>query len=302
MTPLKRNGRVLVGTGLSVLVGIWCFASGARSDNQRWIETLHGGHRTPEFRQALAVLNQGRSGAARLDECTACHGKRDWISTLVFARPPVVDAACGECHQPLPAGQKDAPRTATGMPWLGKRLHRPAHAGVDYPTMIAGLVPAGGRIACAECHPDHQGKELVDRRLSEPVSSFHAERVPVGDRKQLRMTRICAGCHLPRTPSADATEILREFLKDHSKGDGFDPKFPDALQKQVLSAAPRQALDPALQGQVVDAVFDTVGKQLLLGVDVDPALRGCTPACHGEHSPVNNDGTEDDYKKVATGK
>jgi len=302
MTPLRRNGRVLVGTALSVLVGIWCFASGARSDNHRFIETLHGGHRNPEFKQALAVLNQGRSGATKLDECTACHGKRDWVSTLVFARPTAADESCGQCHQPQPAGAKDAPRASTGMPWLGKRLHRPAHAGIDYPTMIAGFAPPGGRIACAECHPDHQGKELADRRLSEPASTFHADRVPVGDRKQLRMTHICAGCHLPRTPSADATEILREFVKDHSKGDGFDPKFPAELQQRVFAASPRQPLDPALQGQVVDAVFDTVGKQLLLGVDVDPALRGCTPACHGEHSPVNNDGTDEDYKKVATGK
>lgn len=302
MVPLKRYGRVLVGTGVSVLVWIWCFASGARSDNHRWIESLHSGHRTPEFQAALTALNQGRSGGAKLDECTACHGKRDWVSNLVFARPTAADESCGQCHQPQPEGQKDTPRSANGLPWLGKRLHRPAHAGMDYPTMIAGLAPKGGKIACAECHPDHQGKDVADFRLSEPRSSFHADRVPVGDRKQLRMTRICAGCHLPRNPSADATDILKEFIKDHSKGDGFDPKFPEALSQRVLAAPARQPLDPTLQGQVVDAVFDTVGKQLLLGVDVDPALRGCTPACHGEHSPVNNDGTEEDYKKVAGGK
>ena len=300
--PLKRYCRVLVGTGMSVLVWVWCFASGARSDNHRWIESLHGGHRTPEFKLALAVLNQGRPGAARLDECTACHGKRDWVSTLVFARPATTDESCAQCHQPSPAGRKDVPRAANGMPWLGKRLHRPAHAGTDFPNMIAGIAPAGGRIVCAECHPDHQGKELVDRRLSEPSSSFRAERVPVGDRKQLRMTRICAGCHLPRIPSADATEILREFLKDHSKGDGFDPAFPKELAARVASAPTRQPLDAGTQGQVVDAVFDTVDKQMLLGIELDPALRGCTPACHGEHSPVNNDGTEDDYKKVVVGK
>lgn len=302
MSPLKRYSRFLIGTGVSVVVWIWCFASGARSDNQRWIESLHSGHRTPVFQQALATVNQGRSGAAKLDECSACHGKRDWVANLVFARPITADESCGQCHEPQPEAQKDAPRTAMGMPWLGKRLHRPAHAGVDYPNMIAGLAPKGGRIACAECHPDHEGAEVADHRLSESSGAFHADRVAVGERKQLRMTRVCASCHLPRTPSAEATEILRQFLKDHSKGDGFDPKFPEALAARVAAAPARQPLDAATQGQVVDAVFDTVGKQLLLGVDVDPALRGCTPACHGEHSPVNNDGTEDDYKRVAAQK
>ncbi|MGV3721007.1 MAG: multiheme c-type cytochrome [Actinomycetota bacterium] len=295
MGPLKQRGRVWVGAAVSLLVFAWCLASSARSDNQRWVQSLHGGHRTAAFQAALDNLNSLRPAGLRLDECSACHGKRDWVSNLVSARPMVADEKCGTCHLPRPAEvDADVKTSPAGLPWLGKRLHRPGHAGIDYPGMVAGLAPKDRRIACAECHPDHEGEQLLDRRLSE--SGGHpAKRVKVEETNRFLMTRICSGCHLPQEPSAEATQVLREFVKAHSTGDGFDPPLPKELQDEVAAASPNAPMAGDLQNRIVKSVTETVGKQMLLGIEEDPSLRGCTPGCHGEHTPMTND--EEDYNK-----
>lgn len=295
MGPLKRRGRVWVGAAISLLVFVWSLSSSAQSDNQRWVRSLHGGHRTPEFRTALDNLNSSRPTGLRLDECSACHGVRDWVSNLVSTRPPVADQNCGSCHLPRPADAADGSRASSvGVPWLGKRLHRPGHAGVDYPGMLAGLAPVDRQIACAECHPDHEGEQLLDRRLSESGVQ-PAKRVKVEEANRFQMTRICAGCHLPQERSPEAAEVLREFVKAHSTGDGFDPPLSKELQAEVAAASPHAPLTGDLQGRLVRSVQETIEKQLLLGIDVDPSLRGCTPGCHGEHTPMTND--EEDYEK-----
>jgi hypothetical protein len=293
MEPLKRHGRVVAGAVISVGVFVWCLASAARSDNRRFVESLHGGHRTPQFQAALAKLNSARGDSLKLDECTACHEPRNWVSNLALARPTVADESCARCHQPRPDAAEEQAVSETGVPWLGKRLHRPAHAGMDFPGMVAGLRSGDGRIACAECHPDHEGPQLLDRRLRES-GSHPARRVKVQEEERFLMTRICAGCHLPEQPSPAATQVLQEFVKAHSTGDGFDPPLPKELQDQVTAAPASAPLDPALQQQLVRSVMETLDKQLLLGVEEDPSLKGCTPGCHGEHSPMTNDA--EDYQ------
>jgi len=269
--------------------------SAAQSDNDRWLQTLHTGHQSATFLGALNKLNQTLPRGSKLTECSACHGDRAWISNLVLPRPPVSDNSCRNCHLPRPADAADDVRVSDlGLPWLGKRVNRPGHMGDDYPGMVAGLAPARRQIPCAECHPDHEGERLLDRRLSEKGTQ-PAQRVKVEETERFQMTRICSGCHLPQQPSVEATKVLREFVKAHSTGDGFDPPLSKELQAEVAAASPHAPLTGDLQNRIVKSVQETVDQQLLLGIDVDPSLRGCTPGCHGEHTPMTND--EEDYQK-----
>jgi hypothetical protein len=292
MVRLKRHSRVVMGTLATVAVFVWCLTTSARSDNDRWVESLHRGHRSAPFEDALEKLNASMTRGSRLNECSACHSDRAWIANLVLPRPQVSDNACRNCHQARPADAPDDLKVSSvGVQWLGKRTNRPAHMGTDFPGLVAGLRPSRKQIACAECHPDHEGEQLLDRRLSEQGNQ-PARRVKVEDTERYLMTKICSGCHLPQGSSPDATKILREFVKAHSTGDGFDPPLPKELQDEVAAASPDAPLDSALQGRVVKTVLETLDKQLLLGIDVDPSLRGCTPGCHGEHTPMTNDAEE----------
>lgn len=306
---LRRYRRSLMVTGISVVLFGWCVASAAPSDNARWVKNLHSGHQSETFRKAVAGLNA--AGQVRLDECTACHSPQNWVSNLILPKPPVQDAACRKCHEPAPpeseSGEAEEKGTKLGMSWLGKRLRRPAHEGIDFPGRAGGMgLAAGQSLACADCHPDHEGTDLKDARLADfqhPVSRGKgqpaAARVTIEDTQRFRMTGVCVGCHLPTEPGAEATEVLREFLRSHNTGDGFDPPVPDAAAA-LLSQAPKNTpLDPGSQKKVVEAVLGTVRQQVLFG-DVDEALRGCTPGCHGEHTPMTNDAEKYELPKSAS--
>lgn len=300
---LRKYRRSLMVTGLSVILFGWCLASAAPSDNERWLKDLHSGHQSTKYASAVAALNAKGAGV-KLDQCSACHTPRNWVLNLVAERPKVEDAACRQCHQPAPeesAGTEAA--SAVGVSWLGKRLRRPAHEGMDFSGKVAGMgLPAGQSLACADCHADHQGKELADARLAEvhglkgklPVAS----RVKVEEKERLRMTQLCLDCHLPTAPGGQATEVLREFIKSHNTGDGFDPPVPDDMVKLINAAAKDAPLDRTTQKKVVDSVLKVVNEQVLFG-EKDESLRGCTPGCHGEHTPANNDAEKYELPKTA---
>ncbi len=294
---LRRYRRSLMVAGISVVLFGWCVASAAPSDNARWVKNLHAGHQSEKFREAVSTLNA--SGKLHLDECTACHTPQNWVANLVLPKPPVQDAACRKCHEPSPGESQGADfgkGNKLGLSWLGKRLRRPAHEGIDFPGRAGGMgLAAGQTLACADCHPDHEGTDLKDARLADfqhpqNGNGTHpaAARVKVEEAQRFRMTGVCVGCHLPADPGAEATEVLREFLRSHNTGDGFDPPVPDDVAALLTQAPKDTPLDRGAQKKVVDTVLETVRQQVLFG-EIDESMRGCTPGCHGEHTPMTND-------------
>ena len=250
-----RYRRVVLGCVLSVVTLAWCVAS-AHSDNQRWVRNLHQGHQSPEFRKALTQIRASAGGSA-LDECSVCHGTRGWVPTLLDQRPPVSQDSCRRCHEAVPAGATPPGKSAAGVPWLGERLNRPAHWGIDYQgdKKVVGLPANPERhILCGDCHTDHRGTKLVDTSTS---PAFHdgdavADAVPVERPEEgkppvtrFRFTRVCAPCHLPTTPSPEATRVLKSFLDGH-KGD-FEPAIPDAVAKAITEAPEGQPMQAATE-------------------------------------------------------
>jgi hypothetical protein len=327
MRPAVRYRRTLLVTALSLGVFVWCFASGVRSEGDRKMADLHAGHRSGTFRAALAQLNARLPQGQRLDECSACHDRQAWVPNLVSATP-VLESRCGQCHEAQPAGaDAEEPGTsAVGVPWLGARLGRPAHQGIDFlggttGTNVAGgmRVPGNGRLECAECHPDHeQDGQLVDPSpiagASQPPGTHAPARspakVPVERVKgedgtiqreitRYRFTDLCAGCHLPTRPSPEATAVLKEFLTAHHGGNGLsDPELPPEAVQAVRSAPDGKALDSKTQRAFVDQVLRTLQGQTITSKKrkwKEEGLRGCTPACHGEHAPGLNDAGPEQY-------
>lgn len=202
MASARKIPRWWIVTGLSIVVFAWCIAA-ARSDTQRFVESLHGAHQGEKFRTALRTLN---TGGARLDECTACHSSLGWVSNLVTPMPPLADASCARCHTPdgkalgMVLGDVKDPDSKNN------RAGRPAHQGQG-PGHSAGLVVSEDGhlrtpLRCAACHDDHQGKGYK-------AAEFRNE--------------FCAQCHVPASEAAASTAVRRAMLKAH-ENQGVDGK------------------------------------------------------------------------------
>lgn len=318
MAVAQRNTRSWWVLGVTALTFAWCVALSARADNDRWLKDLHSGHRSADFQRALAALN-GRPGVQRFDRCSVCHERRSWIANLVQPLPKVQDATCRRCHEATPASgaAPSAALTSLGLPALGERLGRPAHQGTHYAGKHAGLEISGdGNLSCSDCHVDHLGTQLADRSA---LASRHAaetgmrtgghvltadkvaaDRTKEGDdykyTLRFRMTQACLGCHLPRTPSPDATAVLKDFMDAHQSGNGFDPPMEDAPVQAVKNAPVGQPLDRGVQNRAVDAALASLNIQSNRREWKNDGSRGCTPVCHGEHTPALDDADQNKYQ------
>jgi hypothetical protein len=291
---LIRDRRTTVAILLSLLICIWCIGA-AQSDNRRWIGNLHKGHQSGAFYRAVDQLNERHVEVGKLDQCSVCHEPRNWAINLVDTMEPVSQLTCQRCHQrtptvppgvtAAPAKGGDATHNALWIPYIGSRTVRRGHTGKDFPGRVSGLAIRGdGRLDCAECHPEHEANRSVDR-------------VKVEDKiERLRLTRPCLPCHLPTAPSAPATSVLKAFAKAHQSGNGFSPPIPDAAMKAIQGAPEDRPLDRGAQEAAVRDILDVLGKQAdLLDQPAEPN-RGCTPGCHGEHTPATQDASTDKYK------
>lgn len=288
-TPAKKS-RVPLAAAVSVAILVACIAT-ASSDNSHWVRTLHAGHQSDRFRTAVSTLN---SSGSHFDECSVCHARRDWVTTLIEARPPIRSETCAKCHEakgPVAAGSAAPAPSATpernrlGVDLIGVRLGRPAHAGQDFPNRVTGMpIPAGG-LQCGQCHPDHGGKESMTRVKGDDGS------------QRLKVTAECVSCHLPKEPSITATTVLKEFLKSHQGGNGFaDPKIEDAAAKSIESAPEGQPLSRTTQAAFVAASLKALAGQMSLLGGPDETRRGCSPGCHGEHTAAPDDASAEKYQ------
>ena len=318
MAVAQRNSRLWWGIGVTVATFAWCVALSARADNDRWLKDLHTGHQSADFQRALAALN-GRQSAERFDRCSVCHERRNWITNLVQPLAKVQDTSCRRCHEATPAAgtTPTAVLTSLGLPTLGERLGRPAHQGTHYVGKHPGLEISGnGNLSCSDCHADHQGTQLVDqnaranRRAAEQgtrtgghaqiADKVAADRTKEGDNYKytlrFRMTQACLACHLPRTPSAEATAVLKDFMDAHQSGNGFDPPMEDTPVQAIKSAPAGQPLDRGVQNRAVDAALASLKIQTNRREWKNDGSRGCTPVCHGEHTPALDDADQNKYR------
>src|SRR5687767_7574424 len=144
-----RDRRTLVGLVMSLAIFVWCIGA-ARSDTRRWVENLHQGHQSSNFKAALARLNQ-RFAPEKVDECTVCHQERSWVPNLATTMAPVPQASCARCHRSSPSkAETPGALTSLGLPFLGVRTRRPAHEGTDLPGKFAGLPIGRSHVECSE--------------------------------------------------------------------------------------------------------------------------------------------------------
>lgn len=272
----KRYLRAFIVAGMSVLVFLICVAFAYPHDNVRLAASLHEAHQSQKYKDAVAQLAK-KPGLASVNECTSCHEDRGPISTLVFERIPVGDAACGRCH---------APDEAIGRPFLSKekgkaRLGRPAHQGLaadgkggeaGVPGKVVGLQTSldghlSLKLGCGECHPDHKGKGFVEK-IDVPTAENGAvdgdadlaeKNLKLG--KHAAVSAPCMACHLPEERSDDARQVIAAMLKAHD-GIGFEPEIETKTRSGFI---------------------ETLQKQQI------PARKQCGPYCHGEHAPQLND-------------
>lgn len=291
--PLIRDRRTTFAVVLSVLIFVWCIGA-AQSDTRRWVQNLHEGHQSINFESALDKL-KARPGWEATDECNVCHDDRGWASNLIFSMAPVRQGTCLHCHRSAPIGAKDdGPMglTSLGIPFLGKRLVRPAHAGVDLPGKVAGIsLGERPRVECAACHPEHEGAASVDR-------------IRLEERNRLRITKECLRCHVPSESSAEATAVLKDFVDAHKGDNAFEVKIPAAATRAITETPDGQKMAPSAQAAAVRDIIDTLTRQTFLEQTEGPevqAVRGCTPACHGEHTVGTGDADDERYNPAAEG-